>query len=1102
MMSEKKIVRAILFAALFSVLSCDKTREQPNEDNSQNQSSITLETEASKVSTLDSGGGNVSVSFTASGPWSASVINTRADSWCEVSPSSGPAGKGTVSIIVKPNENPDERNATIQLTCGTVSCAIVITQKQKDAITVTPSKHEFGAEGGNFEIVVSANIDYNYEIESSCKEWISASDTKVLNSQTRSFIVASNENVEKREGAITVKSALGQETVHVYQEGSKPSLILTKSDYTISSAGETIQVEIKSNVSVSAAIQEGCDWIYEVSTKAMSTNTYCFAVSANEDYDGRSAQILFSNEEYGLSETVSVSQLQKDALVLAKEEYVFGIESGHLEIEIITNCDITVEIPQEDSWVFLTGTKGLREGTLCFSLLANYDEEERISTITLHAGTLSQEIRIRQEGIGSIKKRQRDALIAFYQATNGDNWKSATNWCSDKPLSEWEGIAVNSKGYVTQILLSSNNLEGVIPSEISKLEKLNYISLLGNQISGSIPPELANLSNLSSIVLQGNQLTGPIPPEIGKLANLTFLNLSMNSLSGPIPSELGNLSSLTDLRLNNNQLSGEIPESFNNLTKLKRIPWLYYNNLSGKIPELFLSFPDWKDNWLQVMIGNRFFLEENPVPGPSFSIVDINGVNYSSEEEYPKHQLTALPTWGTQWAYTIYGLIPRLQEAYRKYKESGLWILGQALYENSVEDVRQYVAKSGIDWPNFLPSASNKFDGSSDWSGDYSRGYPDEERPYITFVDNQGFIRFSTLLQKDINCYDEAFAFLDEFFGPVDRYCSTDFSQDGQVKQLQQATEGNGIDIVLMGDAFSDRMVASGEYDRTMNQMMEAIFAEEPYKSFRHLFNVYSVTAVSVNEDYSEGASTVFSTYHGEGSHVGGDNDRVREYATLAVGNERIGHALNIVAMNSIQHGGTCYMFSMPDNDYGDGMSISYCPVYDKGYRFECVIRHEAGGHGLAKLADEYAYESSGSIPETEMEEYKRMFAYGWWKNADFTSDPTQVKWAKFISDSRYDADKIGVFEGALTYWSGAYRPTENSIMNDDTGGYNAPSREAIFYTIHKLAYGSNWEYNYEDFVSYDSLSRKPLNITRKNYVQKKESHRTGARPVFMGFIQ
>ena len=45
--------------------------------------------------------------------------------------------------------------------------------------------------------------------------------------------------------------------------------------------------------------------------------------------------------------------------------------------------------------------------------------------------------------------------------------------------------------------------------------------------------------------------------------------------------------------------------------------------------------------------------------------------------------------------------------------------------------------------------------------------------------------------------------------------------------------------------------------------------------------------------------------------------------------------------------------------------------------------------------------------------------------------------------------------------------------MNDNTGGFNAPSREAIYYRIHKLAYGSLWSYDYEAFVSYDSRNRK-----------------------------
>ena len=46
--------------------------------------------------------------------------------------------------------------------------------------------------------------------------------------------------------------------------------------------------------------------------------------------------------------------------------------------------------------------------------------------------------------------------------------------------------------------------------------------------------------------------------------------------------------------------------------------------------------------------------------------------------------------------------------------------------------------------------------------------------------------------------------------------------------------------------------------------------------------------------------------------------------------------------------------------------------------------------------------------------------------------------------------------------------------MNDNTSGYNAPSREAIFRRLHKLAYGIEWQYNFEDFVSYDVINRTP----------------------------
>lgn len=62
---------------------------------------------------------------------------------------------------------------------------------------------------------------------------------------------------------------------------------------------------------------------------------------------------------------------------------------------------------------------------------------------------------------------------------------------------------------------------------------------------------------------------------------------------------------------------------------------------------------------------------------------------------------------------------------------------------------------------------------------------------------------------------------------------------------------------------------------------------------------------------------------------------------------------------------------------------------------------------------------------------------------------------------------------GGATYWTGVWRSTENSIMRYNTGGFNAPSREAIYYRIHKLAYGESWNYDYEDFAAYDAVNRK-----------------------------
>ena len=136
-------------------------------------------------------------------------------------------------------------------------------------------------------------------------------------------------------------------------------------------------------------------------------------------------------------------------------------------------------------------------------------------------------------GVSAACAGQRDALVALYNATNGDNW------LSDSPVDNWFGVYASNDGCVNGLLLLDNQLSGGLPSELGQLVNLEWLDLDENHLTGAIPPELGKLANLEQLDLRENQLTGVIPPELGKLANLEQLDLLENQLTGAIPPELG-----------------------------------------------------------------------------------------------------------------------------------------------------------------------------------------------------------------------------------------------------------------------------------------------------------------------------------------------------------------------------------------------------------------------------------------------------------------------------------------------------------------------------------------------------------------------------------
>lgn len=306
----------------------------------------------------------------------------------------------------------------------------------------------------------------------------------------------------------------------------------------------------------------------------------------------------------------------------------------------------------------------------------------------------------------------------------------------------------------------------------------------------------------------------------------------------------------------------------------------------------------------------------------------------------------------------------------------------------------------------------------------------------------------------------------------IQTYTSSDYSQDGQVTRIHSATVGKGIDVVFVGDAFADK--DQDLFNKYVKLGKEAFFTEEPFRSTKNRFNIYRIGSVSKNGIITqEGGDTKFSAQFGQGTYVGGDNNLVNSFVKASIPSVDLTKTIIFVIINKAKYAGTCHMFS-------NNQAVCYVPLCRNENEYAQTLRHEGCGHGFGKLADEYFYDSMGRIPDDEVSELKKWkgFAYGFHENVDLTSDPNTILWSKFISDSRYSG-KVGVHEGGYTYPYGVYRPTHNSIMRYNTGGFNAPSREAIYKKIMKFSEGDAWTYDYETFVAFDAPARSAKAVTR-----------------------
>lgn len=117
-------------------------------------------------------------------------------------------------------------------------------------------------------------------------------------------------------------------------------------------------------------------------------------------------------------------------------------------------------------------------------------------------------------GYTQISQEEREALIEFYNATSGSQWKNTLNgnqpWLiseATSDVSNWYGVNVTNN-QVTSIILSNNDLKGQLPNSLNNLKALDELVISSNNFTFSdFESEFEQLNNRLTVFEYSPQLS-------------------------------------------------------------------------------------------------------------------------------------------------------------------------------------------------------------------------------------------------------------------------------------------------------------------------------------------------------------------------------------------------------------------------------------------------------------------------------------------------------------------------------------------------------------------------------------------------------------------
>lgn len=186
-------------------------------------------------------------------------------------------------------------------------------------------------------------------------------------------------------------------------EAQEDLIEISPEDSTVLSASKGGQTVVRFTTTTDwIASSSGSSWC-SISPSSGKAGVAQITITTQENtgYDNREATITLRAGNAQARQIV-VQQMQKNAFLVAQDEYEVDDEGGALEFEINTNvADFDVTISAD--WVKrVTASRGMQPVRLAFQIEPNTDNMPREAVITLSKDDVKQEVKIVQDGYASV----------------------------------------------------------------------------------------------------------------------------------------------------------------------------------------------------------------------------------------------------------------------------------------------------------------------------------------------------------------------------------------------------------------------------------------------------------------------------------------------------------------------------------------------------------------------------------------------------------------------------------------------------------------------------------------------------------------------------